>query len=155
MMKAATSTRPRPAQFGWDELLDNVRQHHGLQLSAERAYRLVSQGMPARLVDPISQTLGMAKADLAILMGLDRSTATRLSAADKTVPMHSAESVLRLLELHELATDVFGTLEQAKAWLQRPHPLFDEAAPVEAARSSYGAQRVKDMLVSIKYGGVV
>ena len=66
-----------------------------------------------------------------------------------------ADSVLRLIELQELAEEVFGDQEAAKTWLHKPHPLFGEMQPVEIAKSSYGAQRVKQVLVAIKYGGVV
>ena len=126
-----------------------------LKITAAMGYTLVTSGMPARLVDPVSRRLGMTKGDLANFMGLDRSTASRLSAADKPLPLHSTDSVLRLIELQELAEEVFGDQEAAKTWLHKPHPLFGEMQPVEIAKSSYGAQRVKQVLVAIKYGGVV
>ncbi len=69
--------------------------------------------------------------------------------------MHSAESVLRLLELDQMAADTFESEAEASQWLRRPHPMLDGETPLESARTSYGAQRVKDILLAIQYGGVV
>ena len=35
------------------------------------------------------------------------------------------------------------------------HPMLDGESPLECAKSGFGAQRVKDILVAIRYGGVV
>jgi hypothetical protein len=64
-------------------------------------------------------------------------------------------------EIHErtrlslLAATVFETREEAFGWLSRPHPLLKGQTPLEHARSTAGAQRVKDMLVAIQQGGFV
>jgi hypothetical protein len=33
--------------------------------------------------------------------------------------------------------------------------MLDGDSPLEAAKTSFGAQRVKDILIAIRYGGVV
>lgn len=74
---------------------------------------------------------------------------------DQPLPTHSAESVLRLLELEEIANDTFDSEGAALDWLRRPHPMLDGESPLQAAKTSFGAQRVKDILLAVKYGGVV
>ena len=69
--------------------------------------------------------------------------------------MHSAEGVLRLLELDQMASDTFASDEEAASWLRRAHPMLDGESPLEATKTSFGAQRAKDILVAVKYGGVV
>lgn len=59
-------------------------------------------------------------------------------------------------ELQSLAAEVFSGPEAAARWLTRPHEVFCGSPPIEIARSSdEGAERVRGMLVAIKYGGVV
>lgn len=58
-------------------------------------------------------------------------------------------------ELEGLARSTFETADEAAAWLRRPHPMLDGKSPLECAATSLGAQRVKDVLVAIKHGGVV
>ncbi len=69
--------------------------------------------------------------------------------------MDLAEDLLRLFEIEKMANDTFETEEAALAWLRRPHPMLEGESPLESAKISFGARRVKDILVAIKYGGVV
>lgn len=52
-------------------------------------------------------------------------------------------------------SEFFDTDEEAAAWLTQPHPMLDGKTPLDCAKSDSGAERVKDILNSIKYGGVV
>ena len=83
------------------------------------------------------------------------TTALRRANKDQALPMHAAEGVLRLLELEAMATDTFESDDAAHGWLRRQHPMLEGECPLEAAKTSFGTRRVKDMLVAIKYGGVV
>lgn len=67
--------------------------------------------------------------------------------------MDLADDALRLLELEKMANDTFESEEAALGWLRRPHPMLDGESPLESAKTSFGARRVKDILVAIKYGG--
>lgn len=58
-------------------------------------------------------------------------------------------------DVERMATDTFGTKEDASEWLRRPHPMLDKMSPLEMSQSEAGAQRVKAILVAIKYGGVL
>lgn len=92
---------------------------------------------------------------MAELMGLARGRIDRLSVRRLSLPAHAAEMLLRLLELHDMAVDVFGSQANACKWLESPHPLLDAECPRSAIKTSYGAAQVKDLLVAIKHGGAV
>lgn len=70
------------------------------------------------------------------------------------LPAHAAETLLRLVAVHDMAADVFATKEGASAWLRTPHPLLDNEVPLDAVKTSYGSQLVKNLLMSTRYGGV-
>ncbi len=61
----------------------------------------------------------------------------------------------RLCALVRLARDAFEPPAVARGWLKRLHPMLGGATPLECAKSSVGAQRVKSMLLTTKYGGLV
>ena len=124
-------------------------------LSAGQAYAIVKVGIPSRSLTPLSEYLGLGKGAVAGYLDLDRATATRKEANDELLPTYAAESMLRLLELDSLAKETFETPEEAAAWMRRPHPMLDGESPLECAKSGFGAQRVKDILIAVKYGGVV
>jgi putative toxin-antitoxin system antitoxin component (TIGR02293 family) len=127
----------------------------GRVITTGLAYRLVKRGISSRALEPLGDVLGLGKGMVAEYLDLDRSTAHRRLAKDQPLPTHAAESVLRLMELDQIAHDTFETAAEASAWLKRAHPSLDGETPLECAKSSYGAQRVKDVLLAIKYGGVL
>lgn len=124
-------------------------------LSAKQAYVIVKLGIPSRSLEPLSDHLGIGKGAAAGVLGMDRATANRKVAKDDVLPTYAAESMLRLLELDAMARDTFETDEEAAAWLRQPHPMLDGETPLDCAKSGFGAERVKDILVAVKYGGVV
>jgi putative toxin-antitoxin system antitoxin component (TIGR02293 family) len=60
-----------------------------------------------------------------------------------------------LVELAKMANDIFASEEDAFAWMRKSHPMLDGDSPFQAAKTSFGAQSVKDILLAIKYGGAV
>lgn len=118
-----------------------------------KGHQVIKRGISSKIIEPVSLYLGLGKGVLAEFMDLDRDTATRLSSKGQNLPSHAAETLLRLLEIHDMATDVFATEEGASIWLRTSHPLLDNESPLDAAKSSYGAQAVKNLLLSTKYGG--
>lgn len=118
-----------------------------------KGHQVIKRGISSQVIEPVSQYLGLGKGVLAEFMDLDRSTASRLSSKGLNLPPHAAETLLRLLEIHDMAADIFATEEGASTWLRTPHPLLDGERPLDAAKTSYGAQNVKNLLMSTKYGG--
>jgi putative toxin-antitoxin system antitoxin component (TIGR02293 family) len=123
--------------------------------NSEKAISILRQGISSKAIEPLSDLFGVGKGDFAAYLDLDRTTALRRANKDQALPMHAAEGVLRLLELEAMATDTFESDDAAHGWLRRPHPMLEGECPLEAAKTSFGTRRVKDMLVAIKYGGVV
>jgi putative toxin-antitoxin system antitoxin component (TIGR02293 family) len=119
------------------------------------AYKILRCGVPSRSLSALGDYLGMGKGPLADVVGLSRATTSRMVTSGQPLPMHVAESVLRLVELQCLAEDTFDTSKAASAWLCRGHPMLDGDAPVDWAKSAYGSERVKEILTALKYGSVV
>lgn len=126
---------------------------HGL--TAELAHRIVKRGISSRAIGALSAYLGVGKNSVAEYLDLDRGTANRWAARNQRLPTHSADGVMRLLELDRMAADTFESEAESARWLRRPHPMLDGETPLAAAKTSFGAQQVKDILVAVKYGGVV
>ena len=126
-----------------------------MPMSAGMAYQIVRRGVPSRSLEPLGEYLGLGKGAVAAYLDLDRATVLRKVANDEPLPTHAAESMLRLIELNRLAEETLASPEEAAAWLRRAHPMLDGETPLECAKSAFGAQRVKDILVALKYGGAV
>ena len=127
----------------------------GHAFSNERALRILKRGISSQVIAPLSDYLAIGKGELAGMLDMDRTTALRRAGKDLPLPTHSAENVLRLLELKDIARDTFESEDAALGWLRRPPPMLDGENPLESAKTSFGSRRVKDILVAIKHGGVV
>jgi uncharacterized protein (DUF2384 family) len=66
--------------------------------------------------------------------------------AEKPIPFDEA--------LQLFAADVFGSVESAQKWLQKPHPILDGISPRAFANNEARAQKVRGILASLKYGGM-
>jgi putative toxin-antitoxin system antitoxin component (TIGR02293 family) len=162
-LQAASSTVSGSAEEPWRSIfgadpsggrLQFDEQPGAVRISAPLAYSLLKRGISSRAIGPVGEFLGVGKAEVADMLDIDRGTVARWAARDQPLPTYAAEGLLRLLELDQLAVDTFETEDEARHWLRRPHPLLDGDDPLSAAKTSYGAQRVKDILTAVKYGGV-
>lgn len=126
-----------------------------MPLPSATAHAILRRGVPSRSLIALGAHLGIGNGALADLVGMDRATASRKMVSDQLLPLHAAERVLRLLELQYQAEETFESPAAASAWLRRGHEMLEGETPLEWATSWYGTQRVKELLVALKYGGVV
>jgi putative toxin-antitoxin system antitoxin component (TIGR02293 family) len=148
--KAVIATATGPVKPGSPLVLLGLRD---FTVVPTKGHQVIRRGISSQVIEPVSQYLGLGKGALAEFMDLDRGTATRLASKGQDLPSHAAETLLRLLEIHDMASDIFASAEGASTWLRTPHPLLDGERPLDAAKTSYGAQNVKNLLLSTKYGG--
>jgi putative toxin-antitoxin system antitoxin component (TIGR02293 family) len=130
-----------------------------LRFSARMAHWIARHGVPAQALEPLQAMLDLGKTELAPLLGMDRATVRRYLGAQEgeeplMLPTHTSETVLRLAELEALANGTFQSGDGARTWLKTPHPLLDGETPLQAAGTSYGGQRVREILTAIQHGGV-
>jgi putative toxin-antitoxin system antitoxin component (TIGR02293 family) len=124
-------------------LLDEVEK--GLPLAAlDRLARSVAPGdagFPTRLVARAT----LARRRRALAAGGNAATA-RLSAEESA-------RVARLAAVWARAREVWGSENDARAFLFRPHPLLDGRRPIDVVLANeFGRQPVEDILGGLQYG---
>lgn len=128
---------------------------HCVGYNNQAAVHILKRGISSSAIGQLSTRFGVPVGEMALLLDVDRTTVQRRASKGQALPTHTAENVLRVLELEQMANDTFESEEAAHKWLRRSHPMLDGESPLEAAKTSYGARRVKEILVAIVYGGVV
>jgi putative toxin-antitoxin system antitoxin component (TIGR02293 family) len=58
----------------------------------------------------------------------------------------------RLARVYATALHVWSTDEDARAFLQAPHPMLEGRAPLEVSLSELGARRVEELLWQLYFG---
>jgi putative toxin-antitoxin system antitoxin component (TIGR02293 family) len=63
-----------------------------------------------------------------------------------------SERTERLARIVALADELWNDPGEARAFLNRPHPLLDGSTPLKVARTELGARRVERLLHDVEHG---
>ena len=111
----------------------------------------INDGLPLRAMDAFAERAALepalryrivAKATLAhrrkTKQGLSREESARLARGAKIL---------------SLAEDVWGSLDEARAFLYRPHPMLEDRRPIDVTLDNeFGAELVEGILQRLRFG---
>ncbi len=112
--------------------------------------RKIQKGLRFSELETLQNSIGMPFEQLAAKLCISRSTLQRRKAAGRLSPDES-DKVMRLSRLLEHATNVFGDVEKARAWLKFPQRGLGGAVPLDYAETEVGAREVDNLLGRIEY----
>src|ERR1700757_746234 len=110
----------------------------------------IQKGLRFSELKTLQDTLDLPFEQLAAKLSISRSTLQRRKAAGRLSPDES-DKVMRLSRLLEHATNVFGDIERARAWLKFPQRGLGGAIPLDYAETEVGAREVDNLLGRIEY----
>lgn len=125
------------------------------RFSSSAADALVRRGLKPIVIDQLAKASHLPSADLQRFAGVDRTTVKRRADKGQALPQDAAVKTLTAAELVGQATEVFGSVEDASEWLITPHPMLQGETPMQRARTPWGLEKVREILVALRYGGVV
>jgi putative toxin-antitoxin system antitoxin component (TIGR02293 family) len=112
--------------------------------------RKIQKGLRFSELETLQNSIDLPFEQLAAKLAISRSTLQRRKAAGRLSPDES-DKVMRLSRLLEHATNVFGDIERARAWLKFPQRGLGGAIPLDYAETEVGAREVDDLLGRIEY----
>jgi putative toxin-antitoxin system antitoxin component (TIGR02293 family) len=112
--------------------------------------RQIQKGLRFSELETLQNSIGMPFEQLAAKLCISRSTLQRRKAAGRLSPDES-DKVMRFLRLLEHATNVFGDVDKARAWLKFPQRGLGGAVPLDYAETEVGAREVDNLLGRIDY----
>jgi putative toxin-antitoxin system antitoxin component (TIGR02293 family) len=113
--------------------------------------RRIQKGFPFRELQMLQNTIDMPLEQLAAKLLISRSILQRRKAAGRLSPDES-DKVMRFSRLLAQATDLFGNIDKARAWLKHPQRGLGGAIPLDYAETEIGAKEVEKLLGRMKYG---
>ena len=113
--------------------------------------RQIQKGLRFSELETLQNSIDMPFEQLAAKLSISRSTLQRRKTAGRLSPDES-DKVMRLSRLLEHATNVFGDIEKARAWLKFPQRGLGGAVPLDYAETEVGAREVDNLLGRIDYG---
>ncbi len=113
--------------------------------------RQIQKGLRFSELETLQNSIDLPFEQLAAKLSISRSTLQRRKAAGRLSPDES-DKVIRYSRLLHQATDFFGDIEKARAWLKHPQYGLGGAVPLDYARTEAGAREVENLLGRMKYG---
>lgn len=118
-----------------------------------KTHQVIRRGIDARMIGLVASNVGLSSEAMAVLIGWNPPKGAARSDRQDLIPAFIAERLVRVLELYELADEVFASRSDVGKWLTSQHPLLDGESPLQRAQTSYGGESVKSLLMSTKHGG--
>ena len=113
--------------------------------------RRIQKGLSFSELKALQDSIDMPFEQLAAKLSISRSTLQRRKANGRLSPDES-DKVMRFARLLDHATDVFGDVNKARAWLKFPQRGLGGAVPLDYAKTEIGAREVDNLLGRIDYG---
>src|SRR5881227_1368049 len=113
--------------------------------------RQIQKGLRFSELETLQNSIDLPFEQLAAKLSISRSTLQRRKAAGRLSPDES-DRVMRYSRLLEHATNVFGDVNKARAWLKFPQRGLGGAVPLDYAETEIGAREVENLLGRIDYG---
>lgn len=133
------------AEYGGRSARTPLRRNW-LNRSSAEVIAAVRAGILREDAKEIANWLGVAEAHARVTLRVDvGSSAPRLTQDE-------GERVVRFARLRELAEDVVGSEDAARAWLLAPQRGLGGAIPLDHASTEIGAREVEDLLWRIGNG---
>jgi putative toxin-antitoxin system antitoxin component (TIGR02293 family) len=112
--------------------------------------RRIRQGLPFRELEDLQNKIDISMEQLAEKLSISRSTLQRRKVAGR-LSADESDKVIRFSRLIGQATDLFGDVDRARAWLKHPQYGLGSAIPLDYASTEVGAREVENLLGRIEY----
>ncbi len=134
MMQAAA---PRPG----------IRFLAALRISLES----VEAGVPVETMTKFVSASGVELKDIYEIVIPARTLKHRRSRKE-ALSRDESDKLARLVRVFDQAVSVFGEVDQARRWLNKPKKRFDDRTPLHMLRTDFGGRMVEEMLGQIDEG---
>ena len=112
--------------------------------------RVVHAGLPKRSLQLVARRAVEPGASVTAFVYSVVPSATFKRRSKLSV--NESERTERLARVVALAESLWGDQDEARAFVNRPHPLLDGQTPLRAARTELGGRRVERLLHDIEHG---
>lgn len=110
----------------------------------------VAQGLPSAVVPSLAANATPDEPDARRRIAALVTSTASLKRRARLSPAAS-ERAERLARIVALAVQAFADVDEARAWLNAPHPLLGSARPIDVSATDLGARQVERILHNIEH----
>lgn len=125
-----------------------------LSPSSDPRKAITDGSITGKRVRTLRTTLDLPISDVARVLGMSERNMMRREQGETALSVADADRAYRLARVADLAVELLGDTERAKAWLKSSHQYFGGETPVSMIETEIGTDLVIESLYAIAYGGV-
>ncbi|OYY58878.1 antitoxin Xre-like helix-turn-helix domain-containing protein [Polynucleobacter sp. 39-46-10] len=123
--------------------------------------KLIREGVPARYINVISDSMGITKETLFKFLNLPKSTIDKKSIANQMLPIEQGERLIGMAKLvgqvesmiaESGNPDGFDAAKWVASWLEKPSPALGGEKPSAYLDTVSGQEMISDLLAKIQTG---
>ena len=123
--------------------------------------KLIREGVPARYINVISDSMGITKETLFKFLNLPKSTIDKKSVANQMLPIEQGERLIGMAKLvgqvesmiaESGNPDGFDAAKWVASWLEKPSPALGGEKPSTYLDTVSGQEMISDLLAKIQTG---
>ncbi len=119
-------------------------------LSPLEQIETIRQGIAVQVFDQIAVALGVGKEALARKLNISAQTLRKRKS--RILSPEEAEKSLRVARIFAMASEVLGSEDKARHWVNDQIPALGGKRPLDLLDTDVGAQEVTNLLGCIKWG---
>jgi putative toxin-antitoxin system antitoxin component (TIGR02293 family) len=97
--------------------------------------------------------LELTLAEVSAVLGTSERTVIRKEKTGEALTTSEADRAYRIARIADLAAELIGDADRAKAWMKKRHAFLGNEAPITMLDTEVGADLVVESLYAIAYGG--
>jgi len=132
-------------------LLGGKQVLRGKLNDARDLQRALRQGLPFGAFEALQNALELGVKDLSDVVGIAARTLARRKSSRYLSPIES-DRLYRIAYVTLLASEVLGSLEKARLWLQRENQALAGQSPFRLLDTEIGERQVEEVLLRISHG---
>jgi putative toxin-antitoxin system antitoxin component (TIGR02293 family) len=154
------TARPTPKKrVGVSQM--NLSFVHIYQVEPIDRIKLIRDGVPARYINVISDSMGITKDTLFKFLNLPKSTIDKKSVANQVLPIEQGERLIGMAKLvgqvesiisESGNPDGFNAAKWVAQWLEKPSPALGGEKPSAYLDTVSGQEMISDLLAKIQTG---
>jgi len=134
---------------------------HIYQVEPIDRIKLIRNGIPARFINVISDSMGITKDTLFKFLNLPKSTMDKKSVANQILPIDQGERLIGMAKLVGQVESIvsesgnpegFNAAKWVASWLEKPSPAFGGEKPSIYLDTISGQEMIADLLAKIQTG---
>ncbi|MBU3601725.1 antitoxin Xre-like helix-turn-helix domain-containing protein [Polynucleobacter sp. AM-25C3] len=123
--------------------------------------KLIRDGIPARYINVISDSMGITKETLFKFLNLPKSTIDKKSVANQMLPIEQGERLIGMAKLVGQVESIvsesgnpegFNAAKWVANWLEKPSPALGGEKPSAYLDTVSGQEMISDLLAKIQTG---